>query len=130
MGITFLSNMVAKKLLIIAGIILIIASLVVLIEYIRYTQTMEVLNESINLLQEGKYEEGLDHCGEAHYFQSTCYVTLLGMKLGHNQTITNADCAGLIDDSPFWSSNNGITYLHSICDCLAAGNSKEICESI
>ena len=113
-----------------AIVVLVVLLTLFTVEYIRYKHSMNALEDALIFLRSGRYAEGLARCHEMHYYTSICYSTLLGLKLGGNQTITQENCAGFVDDSPFWSSSDGYKDLRVICDCLATGNSKETCSQI
>ena len=85
-------------------LILIIWGIILFNEYTKFKKSSTLLEEGLQLLREGKYEEGLNKCNQMTYRRGICYTTLLGLKLGENETITTEFCDSTLinNKEPFW----------------------------
>lgn len=122
-----------KKWVYIVGVIvlaiLMIITALVSIKYVEYQQSGEFLAEGLELLRAGQYEAGLAKCEQMAYSKVICYTTLLGLKLGRNETITADLCEKIIYDAPSWEKGNlqVIEISRQTCYCMVEFNDKERC---
>lgn len=82
-----MNKKVIYSIIIILTLIIITGGIVFLIEYKKYKENEIFLDEEglkgepINLLKEGKYEEGLNKCRQASYYGELCYLYYLSYKM-------------------------------------------------
>lgn len=113
----------------ILAIILIVSASVFVIEYNKVKKNQLLLGEGLTFLRSGEYDAGLAKCNQMDYYQVICYSTLLGLKLGKNETITPDLCEGFVLETPFWEkgTSESIELMRETCDCMVQYNDKERC---
>lgn len=111
-------------------LILISAVILILVEYNKAQKTERILIEGVELLQNGQYKTGLERCNQAPYYKVVCYNTLLGLKIGKNETITSDLCENIVLDKPFWSTTKDDGKFRRLCDCMVQYNDKERCKNM
>jgi hypothetical protein len=98
-----------KKLIITCGIILsiiIVCACFYIPGIVKLNKSVSLLGQGLTLIREGKYDEGLSKCNEMYYREGTCYIVMLGIKLGKNESITKDFCDSIpiSDNEPFYMS--------------------------
>lgn len=83
-------------------------------ELFRLNYSLELTKTSINLIDEGVFQNGIYACEKVYYFESLCYMHLLDRYIETGKPITDEICSRLIDDSPIYLSNQ--KYLQSISE--------------
>lgn len=110
-------------------LVLVIFGVIFTIEYNKVKNSKEILGEGLILLRNGNYDAGLAKCNQMDYSKSVCYSTLLGLKMGRNETVSSNICEGLVLDTPFWErgDSQAIQLIKNTCECMVRYNDKERC---